>query len=387
MLITNVCSWNYPTNIRYGAGQVSQLPDVLKSLNIKRPLLVTDIGLAKMKFIDDAKESCERAGLVCRIFSGIQSNPTGSNVNAGVQAYLEGKHDGVIAFGGGSALDGAKAIALMAGQIRPLWDFVDEGDNWTRVDEAGVAKCVAIPTTAGTGSEVGRASVITHEELHEKKIIFHPLMMPSVVINDPELTVGLPPKLTAATGIDAFVHCFEAYCAPSYHPMADGIAMEGMRLVKENLKTAYEDGSDLTARGHMIVASTMGATAFQKGLGGVHAMSHPVGALYDVHHGLANAVFLPYVMMHNRKEIEEKVDRLSQVLGLEGGFEGVLNWVLEWRDELGIPHTSECLKVRGKDIGLLAQRAENDPSNYGNPIPIKAKQYEVLYEASLKGEL
>lgn len=387
MLITDVCSWNYPTNIRYGAGQVSQLPDVLKSLNIKRPLLVTDIGLVKMRFIDDAKESCERAGLVCRVFSGIQSNPTGSNVNAGVQAYLEGKHDGVIAFGGGSALDGAKAIALMAGQTRPLWDFVDEGDNWTRVDEAGVAKCVAIPTTAGTGSEVGRASVITHEELHEKKIIFHPLMMPSVVINDPELTVGLPPKLTAATGIDAFVHCFEAYCAPSYHPMADGIAMEGMRLVKENLKTAYEDGSDLTARGHMIVASTMGATAFQKGLGGVHAMSHPVGALYDVHHGLANAVFLPYVMMHNRKEIEEKVDRLSQVLGLEGGFEGVLNWVLEWRDELGIPHTSECLKVRTKDIGLLAQRAENDPSNYGNPIPIKAKQYEVLYEASLKGEL
>ncbi|MGJ8563054.1 MAG: iron-containing alcohol dehydrogenase [Alphaproteobacteria bacterium] len=387
MLITDVCSWNYPTNIRYGAGQVSQLPDVLKSLNIKRPLLVTDIGLAKMKFVHDAKESCERAGLVCRVFSGIQSNPTGSNVNAGVQAYREGKHDGVIAFGGGSALDGAKAIALMAGQARPLWDFVDEGDNWTRVDEAGVAKCVAIPTTAGTGSEVGRASVITHEELHEKKIIFHPLMMPSVVINDPALTVGLPPKLTAATGIDAFVHCFEAYCAPSYHPMADGIAMEGMRLVKENLKTAYEDGSDLTARGHMIVASTMGATAFQKGLGGVHAMSHPVGALYDVHHGLANAVFLPYVMMHNRKEIEEKVDRLSQVLGIEEGFEGVLNWVLEWRDELGIPHTSECLKVRGKDIGLLAQRAENDPSNYGNPIPIKAKQYEVLYEASLRGEL
>ncbi len=380
-------NWNYPTDMRFGARRIRELPDILKALGIHRPLLVTDAGLVHMDFIAEAHQACLAAGLACAIFSDIKPNPTGNNVANGVTAYRSHSHDGVIAFGGGSALDAAKAIALMAGQTRPLWDFVDEGDNWRRVDEAGVARTVAVPTTAGTGAEVGRASVITNCETHEKKIIFHPLMMPAVVISDPELTVGLPANLTAATGIDAFTHCFEALCAPGYHPMADGIALEGMRLIRDWLETACKDGANLTARGHMLAAASMGATAFQKGLGAIHAMSHPVGARYDAHHGLTNAVFLPYVMVCNRPHIAAKMERLGRVMDVEGGFDGVLQWVLRWRESLNIPHTSDALGVQAEDIPTLARAAAKDPSNGGNPAPLQATQYAALFENSLKGHL
>lgn len=380
-------NWNYPTAMHFGAGRITELPDILKSQNIHRPLLVTDRGLADNALCANVQQICRDAGLAVTVFSDIKPNPTGQNVIEGARFFREQSNDGVIAFGGGSGLDAGKAIALMVGQDRPLWDFVDEGDNWRRVNPEGVGKIVAIPTTSGTGSEVGRASVITKDDTHEKKIIFHPLMMPGVVLCDPGLTVGLPRHLTAATGIDAFTHCFEAYCAPGYHPMADGIALEGMRLIKNWLGRAYEEGTDIEARSHMMVASSMGATAFQKGLGAVHAMSHPVGALYDAHHGLINAIFLPYVLAHNRPLIEEKLEYLARILGLKGGFDGVLHWVLDWRNSLGIPHTSDVLGVCPADIIKLAKATEQDPSNGGNPVPLTAETYKTLYENSLTGTI
>ncbi|HEY7689296.1 MAG TPA: iron-containing alcohol dehydrogenase, partial [Dongiaceae bacterium] len=272
-------NWNYPTKVKFGAGRIAELPDACKELGMKRPLIVTDPGLAALPMIKEAVAAGEKAGLGIAVFSDIKSNPNGKNVEDGLKVYRSGKHDGVVAFGGGSALDAGKAIALMAGQKRPIWDFEDVGDNWLRVDPAGVAPIIAVPTTSGTGSEVGRVSVITKEDTHQKKLIFHPKVQPSIVIDDPALTLGLPPKITAATGMDALAHCFEAYCVPGYHPMADGIALEGMRLIKDWLPIAVKDGKNLEARSHMMAAATMGATAFQKGLGAIHSLSHPVGAV------------------------------------------------------------------------------------------------------------
>ena len=296
-----VGNWNYPTAIRFGAGRIRELPEACKAVGLKRPLLVTDPGLAKLPMIADAMLALRKAGLEVALFSDVKPNPIAQQRRRRACAVLRaGKHDGVIAWGGGSGIDTAKAIAFMAGQTRPLWDFEDIGDWWTRANPAGIYPSIAVPTTAGTGSETGRASVITNEETHTKKVIFHPKMMPSIVIADPELTVGLPPKLTAGTGMDAFIHCLEAYCAPGYHPYAEGIAVEGMRLVKENLARAVKDGRDIEARGHMLAASQMGSTAFQKGLGAIHSLSHPVGAVLDTHHGLTNAVAMPYVLKFNR---------------------------------------------------------------------------------------
>ncbi|MDH5411201.1 MAG: iron-containing alcohol dehydrogenase, partial [Alphaproteobacteria bacterium] len=312
----------------------------------------------------------------------------GRNVEDGVRAYREGGHDGVIAFGGGSGLDAAKAVALMVGQDRPLWDFEDVGDNWTRVKEEGLAPVVAVPTTAGTGSEVGRASVITNEQTHEKKIIFHPTMLPGVVISDPNLTVGLPPHITAATGVDAFVHCFEAYCAPGYHPMAEGIALEGMRLIKEFLPRAYRDGGDIEARTQMLVAASMGATAFQKGLGGVHSIAHAVGAMYDTHHGLTNAVLLPYVMQFNRPAIEGRMDLLCRVLGLSDTTYGAfLEWVMQFRADLGIADTLAQIKVPDDRSGDVGKLAESDPSTGGNPRPMNAADMEAVFLNAVHGRL
>ena len=271
-----IANWNYPTSVKVGAGRASELPQWCASLGMKRPLLVTDPGLAALPMTVKLLDSCRSAGLDAGLFHAIKGNPTGKNVDDGVAAFKAGGHDGVIAFGGGSALDAAKAIALMAGQDRPLWDFEDVGDNHLRVNVAGMAPVVAIPTTAGTGSEVGRASVITDEREHVKRIIFHAKMLPAVVILDPELTVGLPPKITAATGMDALSHSLEAYCSPFYHPMAVGIAVEGIRLVKDYLPRACENGADMEARLQMLVASSMGATAFQRGLGAMRPGA-PVG--------------------------------------------------------------------------------------------------------------
>lgn len=380
--------WNYPTTVFFGPGAIQKLPDACRKLGMKNPLLITDEGLRDNAITKTTLAINEKSGLKTGLFSGVKGNPTGQNVADGIKAYHAGKHDGVIAFGGGSGVDAAKAIALMTDQDRPLWDFVDEGDNCERVKESGMAPVVAVPTTAGTGSEVGRASVITNEATHEKKIIFHPKMLPAIVISDPELTVGLPPHITAATGIDAYVHCFEAFCAPGYHPMADGIAMEGMRLVAAYLPRAYKNGADIEARANMLAAASMGATAFQKGLGGVHALAHPLGAVYDKHHGLLNAILLPYVMVRNREAIAEKMDLLSRVLNLrEKGFDAVLDWTLDCRKQLGIQNTLAEIGVPSDRITDIGAMALADPSSGGNPIALMAEDYAEIFRRALKGEM
>jgi alcohol dehydrogenase class IV len=381
-------NWNYPTSVRFGAGRIRELPDACRGLGMKRPLLVTDPGLAPLPMVAQAAELCRKAGLPCAVFSDVQANPVEENVNRGVAAYHAGGHDGVIAFGGGSALDAAKAIALMVGQKRPLWDFEDREDWFTRVDVSGMAPVVAVPTTAGTGSEVGRASVITNLSDHTKRIIFHPKMLPAIVIEDPELTVGLPAQVTAATGMDALSHCLEAWCSPFYHPMAEGIAAEGMRLVRQWLPVAVHDGANLEARAHMLVASSMGATAFQKGLGAMHSLSHPCGANLNTHHGLTNAVVMPYVLAWNRKVIDQKMVRLAAYMGLgEQSFDGFLAWVLEMRADIGIPNTLAEIGVREEHAAVFAPQALADPSTGGNPLPMTEEDFRVLYLNCIRGTL
>ena len=375
-------NWNYPTRIRVGAGRINELASTCSELGMKAPLLVTDPGLAASTLVTKVLQACLAAGLKAGIFSQIKANPTGDNVMAGVKAFHEGQHDGVIAFGGGSGLDAGKAIALMVGQEGSLWDFEDVGDNWMRVNVATMAPVVAVPTTAGTGSEVGRASVITDTEQHLKKIIFHPQMLPAVVIMDPELTIGLPKALTAATGMDALSHCLEAYCATYYHPMAEGIALEGMRLIKNNVLTAYNNPNDLQARTNMLVASAMGATAFQRGLGAMHALAHPLGALYDAHHGRLNAILMPYVLQANRGAIEEKMIRLANYLEISNGFDGFLDWVIQLRLELGIEHVLKDIGIDNTAIDRLAKMATEDAAAGCNPIIFSQQQYkDILIEA------
>ena len=381
-------NWSYPTSIRFGVGRIAELPDACKQLGFKHPLLVTDPGLAKLPMIQEAIARNEAAGIPTGLFADIKGNPVSRNVEDGLKIFREGGYDGIIAFGGGSALDAAKTIAFMAGQKRPMWDFEDVGDNWTRADPKGIVATIAVPTTSGTGSEVGRASVITNEATHVKKIIFHPKMLPSIVISDPALTVGLPAHVTAATGMDALAHCLEAYCAPGFHPMADGIAVEGMRLVKEALPTAVKDGKNLVARAQMMAAASMGATAFQKGLGAIHALSHPIGAVYDAHHGLTNAVVMPYVLEFNRQAIEAKMARLAAWLGLpDPSFKGVMAWVLALRKEIGIPHTLKDLGVGTDRLDELSVMAAADPSAGGNPIPIGAPELKQMFIACIEGKL
>jgi alcohol dehydrogenase class IV len=338
--------------------------------------------------IAGAVRALAEAGLDAAVFSDMQANPIESNVTSGVAVLRSGLHDGVVAFGGGSALDVGKSIALMSGQTRPIFDFEDREDWFTRVDVKGMAPVVAVPTTAGTGSEVGRASVITDIAAHTKKIIFHPRMMPGIVIEDPGLTVGLPPQVTAATGMDALSHCLEAYCSPFYHPLAEGIAVEGMRLIKEWLPVAVREGKNIEARSHMLIASSMGATAFQKGLGAMHSLSHPCGANLNTHHGLTNAVVMPYVLVWNRRVIEEKLARLAAYLGLEQhSFGGVLDWVLDLRRAIGIPNTLADIGVRDEHAAAFAPQAFADPSTGGNPLPVNTKQFEQLYLNCIRGEL
>lgn len=380
-------NWNYPTSVKVGSGRISELADHCKALGMKKPLLITDPGLAGLTIIKQAIEICSQAGLECGLFSQIKGNPTGKNVDDGVAYFKANGHDGVIAFGGGSALDAAKAVALMVGQDRPLWDFEDIGDYYLRVNVAGMVPVVAVPTTAGTGSEVGRASVITDEDAHIKKIIFHPRMLPSIVILDPNLTLSLPAKLTAATGMDALSHNLEAYCSPFYHPMAAGIALEGIRLVKDFLPTAVANGSDVEARTQMLVASSMGAASFQKGLGAMHALAHPLGALYDAHHGMLNAVLMPYVLKANRSAIEDKIVALSRYLGLEASFEGFLNWVLELRAGIGIPHTLAEIGIDTKKIDQVAKMATEDPSHGGNPISFDVQAYAEILKNAVEGRI
>ena len=377
-------NWNYPTKVWAGPGRIAELPAACTLLGIKRPLLVTDEGLRDAPMVSAARALVPGTGL----FAGVRGNPVAANIDAGLAAYARGGHDGVIAFGGGSALDAGKVIAFMSGQTRPMWDFEDVGDWWTRADERGIAPIVAVPTTAGTGSEVGRAGVVINEATHQKKIIFHPKMMPGVVISDPELTVGLPAGVTAATGFDAFVHCFEAYCTPGFHPLADGIALEGMRLIQTYLPRACEHGHDLEARSRMLAAASMGATAFQKGLGGVHAIAHPVGVFFNTHHGLTNAIILPYVIVHNRPAIESQLKVIARVLDLPGEpFAAVFDWVLEFRKQLKIPHTLAEIGVTLDNPELIGREAALDPTAGGNPLPTDAQTYARLFRSAVKGDL
>jgi len=380
-------NWNYPTDIKVGAGRNKELPDLCKSLGMKNALFVSDPGLASLPIVQQAVANCLSAGLGCTVFSNIKGNPTEQNVTDGVHAYRAGKFDGVIAFGGGSALDAAKAIALMVGQSRPLWDFEDIGDNYLRVNVAGMAPVVAVPTTAGTGSEVGRASVITDDKAHVKRIIFHARMLPAAVILDPELTVGLPARLTAATGMDALSHNLEAYCSPFYHPMAGGIALEGIRLVKEWLPNAVQHGGDLDARLNMLVASSMGATAFQRGLGAMHALAHPLGALYDAHHGTLNAILMPYVLKANRAVIDDRITSLARYLDLpQPSFSAFLDWVLSLREQIGIPPTLAGIGIDAAQAELIARMAVADASAATNPIEFSEREYAEILRKAVSGQ-
>ena len=382
-----VGNWNYPTTVRFGAGRISELPQHCRDLGMTRPLLVTDRGLANLPIVADTVALLAAAGLPAAVFSDVHPHPTGADVNNGLTVLREGKHDGVIAFGGGSALDAAKAIALMAGQTRPLWDFEDRADWWTRIDPNGMVPVVAVPTTSGTGSEVGRASVILDEDVSVKKIIFHPKMLPARVICDPALTVGLPAFLTAATGIDALSHNLEAWCAPGFHPQADGIAQQGIILIQESLLAAYMDGTDIDARSKMMAASLMGATAFQKGLGAMHSIAHVVGAQLHAHHGLLNAIVMPYVLVHNRSAIEPRIVVLARSMGLEPTFEAFLAWVLELRAATHTPHTLDAVGVTEAHVASFAAASVDDPSTGSNPLPMDAAAFESLYRRCLTGNL
>ncbi len=381
-------NWNYPTQVLVGPGRHRSLPDLCLERGFRQPLLVTDPGLRDLPMTQAILASLSEAGIEVDVFSEIKGNPTGEQVAAGAKCYLESRHDSVIALGGGSAMDAAKAIALMVGQDRPLWDFEDEGNNWQRVKIEGMAPVIALPTTAGTGSEVGRASVITHTQEQRKVIIFHPKMLPATVLLDGELCLGLPASVTAATGMDALSHCMEAYCANYYHPMAEGIALEGMRLIRTYLPRVFKEGGDLEARQQMLVASAMGATAFQRGLGGMHAIAHSLGALYDAHHGLLNAVLMPYVLVANRPAIAERMVRLARLLGLSRhDFDAVLNWVLDLREQLAIPHSLKDMGLENVDIERIAQMAVCDPSAGGNPLALSEGEYRQITQAALQGSL
>ena len=376
-------NWSYPTAIRFGAGRIAEIGEACRAAGMSKPLLVTDRGLKDMEITRRTLDLMEAAGLGSALFADVDPNPNDGNVEEGLRVYREGGFDGVIAFGGGSGLDLAKTLAFMAGQTRPLWDFEDIGDWWTRADPAGIHPIVAVPTTAGTGSEVGRASVITNSATHEKKIIFHPKMLPSVVICDPELTVGMPKFITAGTGLDAFAHCVEAFSSPHYHPMSQGIALEGMRLVIDNLPRAYADGTDLEARANMMSAAAMGATAFQKGLGAIHALSHPIGAHHHTHHGTTNAVCMPAVLAFNAPAIRDRFDRAAGYLGIEGGFDGFSAFVDTFNDSFGIPKTLSGLGVTDPDIDRLVADALRDPSTGGNPVEMTEENTRALFDAIL----
>ncbi|HHS94459.1 MAG TPA: iron-containing alcohol dehydrogenase [Rhodobacterales bacterium] len=381
--MTLTANWSYPTAIRFGAGRIQELADACKSTGMTKPLLVTDRGLAALPITDVALDVLEAAGLGRALFAEVDANPTEKNLEAGLVVYRAGGHDGVVAFGGGSGLDLAKMVAFMSGQTRPVWDFEDIGDWWTRADPDGIAPIVAVPTTAGTGSEVGRASVITNSQTHVKKIIFHPKVLPSVVILDPEMTVGMPPYFTAGTGLDALSHSLEAFSSPFYHPMSQGIALEGMKLVFENLPRAYANGTDIEARGNMLVAAAMGATAFQKGLGAMHAMAHPIGAIFGTHHGMTNAVVMPEVLKMNRPAIEKRIADAAAYLGWERSFDAFFDQVMALRAEMNVPANLGEMGVTRDRIDDLVAMALEDPSAGGNPVKMTPENTRALFEACI----
>ena len=381
-------NWNYPTTVWVGENRVKELSIACTQVKIKNPLFVTDNDLANLPMVQNIILQLKSKFKNLNVFTQFSGNPNGENVEEGVKKYNQYKSDGVIALGGGSALDVGKAIAFMCGQTRSIWDFEDVGDNWERANENKIAPIIAVPTTAGTGSETGRASAIINKQTGIKKIIFHPKILPSIVILDPCLTIDLPPRLTAATGMDALAHNLEAFCAPGFHPMADGIALEGIRLVKNSLLTAVKDGKNITARLEMLVAASMGSTAFQKGLGAIHSLSHPVNAQFNVHHGLSNAIFMPYVLTFNKDAIVDKIILICNYLNIEKSFDGFIDWIIKLRKDLNIPHKlSEILDEKKFDLDKLSQMAFDDPSTGGNPKKISKSDMKIMYEYSLSGKL
>ena len=382
-------NWNYPTTMWVGKDRINDLGKACKQLNIKKPLLVTDGGLAKTKMVSNILKQLKIEGLKTNIFSNVVGNPTGSNVNEGVKEYHNNKNDGVIAFGGGSGLDVGKAIAFMSGQNLPIWEFEDVGDNWAKANNEKIAPIISVPTTAGTGSETGRASVILNEKTGVKNIIFHPKFLSSIVILDPVLTVGLPAKITAATGMDALAHNLEAFCAPGFHPMADGIALEGMKLINKWLLIAFRDGSNLDARMNMLAAASMGSTAFQKGLGAIHSLSHPVNALNNIHHGLSNAIFMPYVLTFNKDVVEKKIIQICKYLELKDQtFDSFIEWIIKLKKDLNMPHKlSDVIEEKDFDIDRLSKMAIADPSTRSNPKKLTIADMKLMYQHSMSGEL
>ena len=376
-------NWNYPTNVWFGVDRSKGIQKACDTLGIKNPLIVTDPGLLQTSIIDEINSGLSSN---TQIYSDVQGNPTGSNVTNGVKVFLEGNHDGVIAIGGGSGMDAGKGIAFLAHQSKPLWDFEDIGDWWTRADSSVIKPIIAIPTTAGTGSEVGRAAVFLNEENHKKKIIFHPKMLPQIAILDPSLTLNLPKNITAGTGMDALAHCIEAYSSPFYHPMAEGTALEGLRLVKENIQEVYHNGNNVEARSHMLVASMMGAAAFQKGLGAIHSITHPVNSLYKTHHGTTNGTVMPFVLNYNRSTIEEKFTRLANFLDIKNGFEGIVDWIIELKKEMEIPETLKDMGVNEGDEIKLAPLAQEDPSTGANPLEMTVERFQELILNCISGK-
>ena len=376
-------NWNYPTTVWFGVDRSKEIQKACDTLGIKNPLIVTDPGLLQTSIIDEINSSLSSN---TQIYSDVQGNPTGSNVTNGVKVFLEGNHDGVIAIGGGSGMDAGKGIAFLAHQSRPLWDFEDIGDWWTRADSSVIKPIIAIPTTAGTGSEVGRAAVFLNEENHKKKIIFHPKMLPQIAILDPSLTLNLPKSITAGTGMDALAHCIEAYSSPFYHPMAEGTALEGLRLVKENIQEVYHNGNNVEARSHMLVASMMGAAAFQKGLGAIHSVTHPVNSLYKTHHGTTNGTVMPFVLNYNRSTIEEKFTRLANFLDIKNGFEGIVDWIIELKKDMEIPETLKDMGVNEGDEIKLAPLAQEDPSTGANPLEMTVERFQELILNCISGK-
>ena len=376
-------NWNYPTNVWFGVDRSKEIQKACDTLGIKSPLIVTDPGLLQTSIIDEINSGLSSN---TQIYSDVQGNPTGSNVTNGVKVFLEGNHDGVIAIGGGSGMDAGKGIAFLAHQSRPLWDFEDIGDWWTRADSSVIKPIIAIPTTAGTGSEVGRAAVFLNEENHKKKIIFHPKMLPQIAILDPSLTLNLPKSITAGTGMDALAHCIEAYSSPFYHPMAEGTALEGLRLVKENIQEVYHNGNNVEARSHMLVASMMGAAAFQKGLGAIHSVTHPVNSLYKTHHGTTNGTVMPFVLNYNRSTIEEKFTRLANFLDIKNGFEGIVDWIIELKKDMEIPETLKDMGVNEGDEIKLAPLAQEDPSTGANPLEMTVERFQELILNCISGK-
>ena len=381
-------NWNYPTTVWTGEDRSADLPEACLIAKINNPLFVTDKDLATLPMTIKTINNLKKVFKHLNVFSNFSGNPFGKNIMEGVELYNNHKCDGVIAFGGGSALDVGKGIAFMCGQTRPLWDFEDVGDYWKRADESKISPIIAIPTTAGTGSETGRASAIVNEETGVKKIIFHPKFMPTIVILDPLLTIDLPPRITAATGMDALAHNLEAFCAPGFHPMADGIALEGMRLIKNSLSLAVKDGKNIKARADMLAAASMGSTAFQKGLGAIHSLSHPVNAQFNIHHGLSNAIFMPYVLTFNKNEISERIISICDYLGLEKSFDSFIKWVMDLREEFNIPHKlSDVIDEEKIDLDKLSKMAFDDPSTGGNPKKLTKEDMKTMYQHSISGTL